>query len=476
MRRNIALSATALAATLLMHTLAFAQADWTQRFPTHVPPKRMYPAMAQYGNGGAVVMFGGLNLGPPGVFTQFTVLRDTWVWNGTDWSQVTTSTTPPARYGAGMAYDPVSGKAVLFGGRDASGNFLADTWTFRSVCVSKSNCGLTWTRLSFTGTSPPGRADASMAYDPAVGYIVLTSGVNNGGLLNDTWDFNPATNTWRAGAPFAGFSAPGASRSDAGMAQCTPAPSSNGDMIFGGFDGSYTAPLGDAWVYDWGGDIDETDSGAWNASGWDGPFSATVENPAPPARFGHGMAFYPPSEGAVLYGGQAYAPLTGTLVTFTDTWTVFCPSFTTASPSWIKATPAHNPGSREFHGMSTGPGGFTVVLFGGDDLPFPRLASGSFPNGRDHSETWTWGRRVACLPVDGSQLSVGSGVTCQFDPAEGVQFGGWSANGFAPPFKDRVTTTFHTESPGPAAITAEWTDAEGSHSETFNYTIAQPNP
>src|SRR5437762_1723922 len=75
---------------VFMSGLVFAQADWTQRFPAHVPPKRMNPAMAQ-SSSGLVVMFGGLNLGAEGRFDQFNVLNDTWVWNGTDWSQIALS-------------------------------------------------------------------------------------------------------------------------------------------------------------------------------------------------------------------------------------------------------------------------------------------------------------------------------------------------------------------------------------------------
>src|SRR5207248_11016784 len=108
-----------------MSGLVFAQADWTQRFPAHVPPKRMNPAMAQ-SSSGLVVMFGGLNLGAEGRFDQFNVLNDTWVWNGTDWSQIalSSSTSPPARWGASMAFDNRTGLVVLFGGRNAARQFL----------------------------------------------------------------------------------------------------------------------------------------------------------------------------------------------------------------------------------------------------------------------------------------------------------------------------------------------------------------
>ena len=132
--------------------------------------------------------------------------------------------------------------------------------------------------------------------------------------------------------------------------------------------------------------------------------------------------------------------------------------------------------------MTTGPGGFTVLLFGGNDQIFPRLFAGSLPNGRDLSETWTWGRRVACLPVDGSQIPVHSEVSCQFDQTDNVQFGGWAANGFkavsegdGQNLEDQVNVIFRAKGVGAASITADWTDAAGSHTQTFNYTVVPPN-
>ena len=213
-RAAFSFHAIGLMATVLTSSLAFGQADWTQRFPTNVPLKRMYPAMAQFGScsqsscGANVVMFGGLNLGPPGTFNQFNALADTWVWNGTDWTQVSTPVTPSARYGASMTYDFATGSAVLFGGETANGQFLSDTWLFNSetFCLKGSGCApfFSWTQVTFPprATTPPGRAEAVMATKPGSppSEVVLTGGVARSGLnlvfLNDTWIFNTGTKTW----------------------------------------------------------------------------------------------------------------------------------------------------------------------------------------------------------------------------------------------------------------------------------------
>jgi galactose oxidase-like protein len=460
MMSTLVARATGVVASLLLTGLAFAQADWTPRSPTHVPPKRMYAAMAQFGSGASVVMFGGLNLGPPGVFTQFNVLDDTWTWNGTDWTQQSPPFSPPARYGATMAYDPVNGVAILFGGRSAGGQLLSDTWRFVFRCLGKTSCGLGWSQISTT-TSPPARSDAAMAFDAALQQVILTGGTNGSSTLNDTWRFDSAANTWTletpAFQPQAGFYGP--ARQDTAVASCHSFHFFQGALLFGGFNGSFVSPLGDTWIHDIETKLNVTDIGWFSLS----------PTPRPAGRLGHAMANYPVSDRAVLYGGQAWSALFNLPAALTDTWNGNCGAF----PTWTDAAPAHNPGAKIFHAMTTGPSGLTIVLFGGSSVGFPRLATGPFPNGRDLDETWTWGRQVACVPTDGSELEVGTEVTCLFDAPAGVTFEGWTTEGFAPPHTDKSFTTFHTQAPGEASITAEWTDSTGSHSETLDYTIVR---
>ena len=111
---------------------------------------------------GQLVLFGG-NDGSGTV-------ADTWIWNGSDWTELSPATSPPARSDASMAYDPGTGQLVLFGGNDGSGT-VADTWIRN---------GSDWTELS-PATSPPARSDASMAYDPGTGQLVLFGGNDGSG-------------------------------------------------------------------------------------------------------------------------------------------------------------------------------------------------------------------------------------------------------------------------------------------------------
>ena len=62
------------------------------------------------------------------------------------WVQIFPATSPSAREGPMVAYDPVSRKVVLFGGLGSTG-YLNDTWTFD---------GANWTRVT-PPVTPPAR-------------------------------------------------------------------------------------------------------------------------------------------------------------------------------------------------------------------------------------------------------------------------------------------------------------------------------
>jgi len=74
-----------------------------------------------------VVLFGGVNP------NSGVLLNDTWVWDGSNWTQKSPQTSPPAREGHAMAYDIARGRVVLFGGLDAKMNTLNDTWLWDGI-------------------------------------------------------------------------------------------------------------------------------------------------------------------------------------------------------------------------------------------------------------------------------------------------------------------------------------------------------
>jgi PKD repeat protein len=92
--------------------------------------------------------------------------------NSSTWTNLTVAGGPSPRYGASMAYDPTAGYVVLFGGFGPGGitDPLNDTWTFS---------GGVWTNITPKLTaSPAARGWASLTYDQADQYLVLTQGAN----------------------------------------------------------------------------------------------------------------------------------------------------------------------------------------------------------------------------------------------------------------------------------------------------------
>jgi hypothetical protein len=104
-------------------------------------------------------------------------LTQTWEWDGTHWSAHATAP-PPRAYGA-MAYDPVRGVTVLFGGLGDYSS-LNDTWTWD---------GTTWREIT-TGGVPP-RNQAAMAFDDRRGVMVMFGGMGDDvtSEYNDTWQW-----------------------------------------------------------------------------------------------------------------------------------------------------------------------------------------------------------------------------------------------------------------------------------------------
>lgn len=76
---------------------------------------------------GQVVLFGGAALDNN---TNTVFLNDTWVWDGTNWTEKLPVTSPPARARHSMAYDTALNQTVLFGGRALNGAYDGDTWTW----------------------------------------------------------------------------------------------------------------------------------------------------------------------------------------------------------------------------------------------------------------------------------------------------------------------------------------------------------
>lgn len=99
---------------------------------------------------------------------------DTYTWDGTAW--LLKGPAPSVGlYGAGLAFDPASGKVILFGGQLST----SDTWAWN---------GTAWTQIATVG--PPARNQCNLAFDPSRGRVVLQGGFGSAGDVYDTWVWN----------------------------------------------------------------------------------------------------------------------------------------------------------------------------------------------------------------------------------------------------------------------------------------------
>jgi hypothetical protein len=264
-------------------TWAFSNGAWTQLYPTLSPEPRYAATMTWDAADGYLVLFGGHDY-PSGID-----YNNTWTFVHGTWTNVTSGAAPAARWRASMAYDPVDGFVVLFGGTDTTGaTIYHDTWKYLAG---------KWTDISSNVTgSPPGRYRASMVWDPADKEIVLFGGCTTTCPTADTYTF--VNGTWTKASPTTSPSA----RVYVGL---TYDAAVGAVLLFGGATGSsLTTGVSDTWKYS---------GGTW---------TNLAASPAPSTRAYVAMAYDPLDNFTLLFGGANPAVQT---TVFGDTW-VYGPS------------------------------------------------------------------------------------------------------------------------------------------------------
>jgi hypothetical protein len=162
-----------------------ATGGWTVQMPTTSPPPRAYSAMAFDPLTGEVLLFGGTDNINSGSAPR---LGDTWTWNGTRWLPRNSGAIYP-RYALSMATDPVRQRVVVFGGHNGSND--NDTWEWTG-----STWALRFASSEFDG--PVGRSYAGLAWNGARSRLVLVGGYSGGFTgLDETWEWNGST--WTVG-------------------------------------------------------------------------------------------------------------------------------------------------------------------------------------------------------------------------------------------------------------------------------------
>jgi len=139
-------------------------------------------AMAYDTESDRVILTGGVS-NPGGA------MRGTWAFDSAVWRNMNPEPSPPGRTSFAIAYDSESDRVVLFGGEADAFTILGDTWTYD---VNENR----WLNMSPAG-GPFARKSAAATYDAQSDRTIMFGGTNAVGVpLNDTWAYDLNTNTW----------------------------------------------------------------------------------------------------------------------------------------------------------------------------------------------------------------------------------------------------------------------------------------
>ena len=290
------------------------------------------------------------------------------------WEELGNASSPPGRAEPTMAYDSARGRVVLFGGSDS--HHKGDTWEWNWV---------SWTRVATTGPSP--RDGHAMAYDAARKKVVLFGGYGASGThLGDTWEWDGVSWTLVA------TSGP-SRRTDAEMAF----DGTRGKVIlFGGATSSFDPDQLKVITHHW------SDTWEWDGSAW-----TQVSATGPSPRCDHAMASDSARGKVVLFGGITDHGVTdGPLEKVGDTWEWDGAVWTEVSTT--------GPSARTNHALVYDAHRERTVLFGGLDFAKDRMG-----------DTWEWDGTVwTQVATSGPSPRIAPGMAYDAGRAKIVLFGG----------------------------------------------------
>jgi N-acetylneuraminic acid mutarotase len=217
---------------------------WTELKPagTVAPPIRSAFAMAYDPTTGRLIVFGGADhksYVPPDEASYHFATANTWAYDPVayTWAELKPlGKVPPPRLEGAMAYDPTTRRLILFGGVSRLDAKTNDTWAYDPIAN-------TWTELKPAGTPPPGRS-SKMAYDPTTERMILFGSAGQTGALNDTWAYDPVANAWTELKPLGTLP-----EKRIGFALAYDS-SRHRVILFGGCSGDGSTFFNDTWAYD----------------------------------------------------------------------------------------------------------------------------------------------------------------------------------------------------------------------------------
>ena len=377
--------------------------DWVEVTddPATGPSPRTGHSMAYDPTQSAVVLVGGLCVEAGVDGSAQTTCADAWTWSGTQWTELPTPTGPLPRIGQAMAYDPAAGQLLIFGGQAPAPDDCAPASS--PMCHDTwVGDGAAWTErppLDAADIEPPGGLQAvAMAYDASRERVVLFGGrAPDNTLMDRTWEWDGTT--WQDVSP------------SPKLASNTPLARADHAMVydaarqevvlFGGFGGA-------------GGTCNPTvssnrcaDTWVWSGTTW---MELTASAPdaanTPTGRHGHRLAYDLARERIVLFGGSgATTGACGSAgATCRDTWEWDGTTWLDRTP--VSITPANTPSARFDHGMAGHDEAGQVVLFGGTTGGLNR-----------ESDTWVWNGTVWAQLSPPSHPTARRGHAMSYDPA-----------------------------------------------------------
>ena len=309
-------------------TWVYDGSAWTQKHPAHSPPAQQSPPMVYDPVNRYTVLSGAAG-----------AVRDTWTWDGNDWTQLSPATTPSIEYPGyldypAMAYDAARAQTVRVN------NLCSETWIWN---------GSNWSQTA-AGPIPAGSAYSCFAaFDAARSQVVLVAEyepTTTCCIAYGTWTWDGTTWTQKATVTVGDYYTPP-------TAVPVPAP-----MAYDAVRQKTVLvdPSGGTWL--------------WDGTAW------TKESPATSAsaRTNPGLVFDPVHSAVLMVGGLGTA--TGDYIELSnDIWAWSGTNWTQQAAS--PANPVRNGTS-----MVYDPARGETVLFGG-------AGQAGWPN-----DTWIWDGNV----------------------------------------------------------------------------------
>lgn len=166
--------------TALNDTWAFDGTDWTELHPAASPSPRSLPGAAYDSARDRIVLFGGtsISVASDGTTATFGILKDTWEFDGTTWTQVLTD--GPEVGKPTLVYDPIRKQTIMLG-IDKAEKTLMYAW---------DPAALKWTPLT-PSTLPACANEGVMTFRASTGTVLYTGGIcSNSTGIEDTYEWN----------------------------------------------------------------------------------------------------------------------------------------------------------------------------------------------------------------------------------------------------------------------------------------------